>query len=186
LRAIGGYVGLFLLLVAASFGVRAALAALGLAGLDRPLGIAGTGLIALSFLYSLRKRKILRRGRPPAYLRLHELLAWVGALLVLLHGGDRIHALLPWLAEAAMLVVVASGLTGSYVLQGARQGLAARRRELAASGLAPEEVESRVLLEAVVVGAMMRWRAVHLPLTLVFAVLAVAHIATALLFWRWW
>ena len=30
-----------------------------------------------------------------------------------------------------------------------------------------------------------RWRVVHLPITLAFAMLATAHIAAELLFWSW-
>jgi hypothetical protein len=32
---------------------------------------------------------------------------------------------------------------------------------------------------------MKRWRVVHMPLNAVFLVLAVVHVATALLWWRW-
>jgi hypothetical protein len=184
-RATAAYAGLFALLVAGAVLARGALVALGLGAWDRFLGIAGSVLILASFLYSLRKRKILTRGRPPAYLRLHEFLAWSGALLVLVHGGARFATALPWLAQAAMLVVVASGLTGKYLLQQTRQGLAEERKALAAKGLGPQEIESRVLWQALLVGTMTRWRSVHIPLTLLFGVATLAHAVTALLFWRW-
>jgi hypothetical protein len=185
MRSIATHAGLFLLLVACAVLAREGLVALGLGHWDRWLGIAGSALILVSFLYSLRKRKILRFGRPPAFLRAHEVLAWMGAMLVLVHGGARMAAILPWLAQAAMLVVVASGLTGKYLLQAARKGLAERKKALAATGLDAREVEERVLLEATIVGKMTRWRAVHIPLTILFAIAALAHAASALLFWRW-
>jgi hypothetical protein len=185
MRAIAAHVGLFLLLVACAVLAREALVAVGLGRLDRWLGIAGSALILLSFLYSLRKRKVIRLGRPPAFLRLHEVLAWLGAMLVLVHGGARFAALLPWLAQAAMLVVVGSGLTGKYLLQRARRSLSERRKALAAEGLDAREVESQVLLEATIVDRMTRWRAVHIPLTLLFAGAGLAHVVTTLLFWRW-
>lgn len=185
MRGIAAHAGLFLLLVACAVLAREALVALGLGRWDRWLGIAGSALIVLSFLYSLRKRKVLRFGRPPAFLRAHEALAWAGAMLVLVHGGARLAAILPWLAQAAMLVVVASGLTGKYLLQRARKGLAERRKALAAAGLGAREVEARVFWEATIVDRMARWRAVHIPLTIVFALVGLAHAVTALLFWRW-
>ena len=185
MRAAAAFLTLYLLLVAAAMLAHRLLAALGLAGWERWLGIGGAALILVSFLYSLRKRKILRRGRPPAYLRLHETLAWSGAVLVLVHGGTHHRALLPWLAQISMLVVVASGLVGKYLLQRSRQGLAGRRKELAAAGHEAAEIESRLLFEAVLVDAMTRWRKVHVPLTFVFAVSAFAHALSALLFWRW-
>lgn len=185
MRAAAVHVGLFVLLVLSAILARGALRLLGLGTWDRLLGIAGSALILGSFVYSLRKRKILTRGRPPAFLRLHEILAWIGAVLVLVHGGARLAAVLPWVAQTAMLVVVASGLTGKYLLQRARQDLAEARKELLAQGLGKEEVESRVLWQALLVGKMTRWREIHIPLTLVFGVAALAHAASALLFWRW-
>lgn len=178
------HVGLFAGLVLLAILARGALQAIGLGNWDRFLGIAGTLLIALSFLYSLRKRKILTRGRPPAYLKLHEALAWTGAMLVLVHGGARFEAALPWVAQVAMLVVVASGLTGKYLLQRAKRDLAERRKQLQAEGVPPKEIETRVLGQALLVSKMARWREVHIPLTLVFAVAALAHAVSALLFWR--
>ncbi len=185
MRAVAVHVGLFALLVLASVLARGALRALGLGDWDRLLGIAGSLLILVSFAYSLRKRKIVTRGRPPAYLRLHEILAWTGSVLVLVHGGARFEAALPWVAQTAMLVVVASGLTGKYLLQRAKQDLAGARKEFAAQGLGKEEVESRVLGLALLVQRMTRWRAVHIPLTLLFGVAALAHAMAAMLFWRW-
>lgn len=32
---------------------------------------------------------------------------------------------------------------------------------------------------------MKKWRSVHLPITLAFAVLGVGHIVSILLFWQW-
>ncbi|MFI5402393.1 MAG: hypothetical protein ACHQ1G_05610 [Planctomycetota bacterium] len=179
------HVGLFALLVLCAILARGLLQALGLGEWDRLLGIAGSALILGSFAYSLRKRKILTRGRPPLYLRVHEILAWTGAVLVLVHGGARFEAVLPWLAQVAMLVVVASGLTGKYLLQRAKRDLAERKKELAAEGVPPKEIETRVLGQALVVSKMARWRDVHIPLTLVFGLAALAHAAMALFFWRW-
>lgn len=167
LPALGVYLGL----IAGALGVDALLHGLGLALVGRWLGPIGTVLIALSFLYSLKKRRLLAAGSPKGLLRAHEVLSWLGALLVLVHAGLHVSALLPWLAVAAMLVVVASGATGSVLL----------KRAL----LAPRPEGPLAVLDAVMVDAMKRWRVVHLPLNIVFLVLAVTHIGTALAFWPW-
>jgi hypothetical protein len=60
-----------------------------------------------------------------------------GALLVdlLVHAGIHLHALLPWAALLAMLIEVASGVTGRTLLAGARRQMAGRQKELREHGL---------------------------------------------------
>jgi len=67
--------------------------------IERYLGIFGTLLIILSFVYSLRKKKIITFGKPKTFLRIHEYLAWTGSLMVLVHGGIHFNAVLAWLAD---------------------------------------------------------------------------------------
>jgi hypothetical protein len=153
-----------------------------LAAIGRWLGPIGTAALVASFAYSLRKRGLLLRAPVKLLLRGHEVLGWLGALLLIVHGGIHFNALLPWLAVAAMLVVVASGLTGQYLLAGARAGLQEQEKALRAQGLGPREIEQALLGPALLVGAMKRWRQVHMPLTMVFAGLALVHVGAALLF----
>ncbi len=167
LPAAAGYAALVLAALAAD----GALHRLGLASIGVWLGPLGTGLIALSFLYSLRKRKLLAAGSPKSLLRAHEVLTWLGSLAVLVHAGVHVNALLPWLAVAAMLVVVASGATGSVVL---KRALQSQRPE-----------GPLAVLDAVMVDAMKKWRAVHLPLNAVFLVLVLAHVASVALLYPW-
>ena len=148
----------------------------------RHLGWAGTLLIAISFVYSLRTRRWIRFGSPRKWLRLHEILAWTGALAVLVHAGIHMHALLPWAALLAMLIAVASGVTGRSLLADARKQLAGRQKELRGRGLGDAEIERILFLDALAVRAMEKWRTVHIPLTLNFAILSLVHVATALLF----
>ena len=103
--------------------------------IGRYLGIPGTLLIVGSCAYSLRKRKLIRAGKPVTLLRWHERLAWVGSLLVLVHAGIHFNALLGWLAAGAMLVNVGSGLTGKFLLQRSRQRLDETRERMRARGL---------------------------------------------------
>jgi hypothetical protein len=60
----------------------------------RWFGIPGTLLILSSFLYSLRKRKKISFGKPKHLLVLHETLAWIGVLMILVHAGIHVYAIL--------------------------------------------------------------------------------------------
>ncbi len=156
-----------------------------LSWVGRYCGIAGSILILASFLYSLRKRKLISTGSPRGLLKSHETLGWVGALVVLVHGGIHFYALIPWLAVLAMLAVVASGLTGRFLLEDARASLKGRAEELRKGGLSPAEVERELLGHSLLVDTMKQWRKVHMPLTMVFVALSLLHITATVLFWRW-
>lgn len=179
------FVAGFLLLIAATILTDRVLHYFDLRWVGRHLGIVGTSVILLSFVYSLRKHKLIAFGAPQLLLRWHEHMAWIGALLILVHGGVHYNAVLPWLALTAMLVAVASGLTGKYLLKKSRTLLLGRQAELLKSGLPQEEVAKDIFWQSTAVDLMKQWRAVHIPITLVFAVLSLAHIVTILMFWAW-
>ncbi len=151
----------------------------------RYLGIAGTLLIIFSFVYSLRKRKLIKFGKAKLLLQIHELMAWTGSLLILIHAGFDFDAVIPRMAVFAMLVVVASGITGKYLLKQAKESLKERRAELIAKNLSPDEIEKELFALSLIADKMQMWRTVHIPLTLIFAAFALLHIITILLFWRW-
>ena len=151
----------------------------------RWLGIPGTLLIIGSTVYSLRKRKVIRLSQPARLLRWHEALAWAGSLLVLVHAGVHFNAILGWLAVWAMLVNVASGLTGKFLLARARRRMDAARLTLRERGLGEAELAERMYWDSMTFDAVRHWRAVHVPITLAFTVLALAHIVAIVLFWGW-
>jgi hypothetical protein len=184
-REILPFVGVIALLIALAALADVVLHQYRLVWVGRYLGIPGTILILLSFLYSLRKRKRITTGNPAALLRLHELFTWLGALMILIHAGIHFYAILPWLALGAMLVNVFSGLTGKLLLDRSRRHVDARREALVRGGRTPEEAEREMFWDAVAFDLMKRWRVVHIPITLAFAVLSLAHIVSILLFWRW-
>jgi len=155
------------------------------AWVGRWLGIPGTLLILASLGYSLRKRKLIRSGQPAKLLRLHEYLAWAGSLLVLVHAGIHFNAILGWLAVGAMLVNVASGLTGKYLLDRARRRLEAARQRMREQGLSAAQMAERTYWDSLTFDTVKQWRSVHFPITLAFAVLALAHIVAVILFWDW-
>lgn len=153
--------------------------------IGRWLGIPGTLLILGSFGYSLRKRKLIGIGQPARLLRLHQRMAWLGSLLILVHAGIHFNAILGWLAVWAMLIDVGSGLTGKFLMERSRRRLDDARQRMRQQGLSADELEERLYRDSLTFDAMKQWRAVHLPITLAFAVLATAHIVAVFLFWGW-
>ena len=151
----------------------------------RYLGIAGTLLILGSFGYSLRKRKLIHAGNPAVLLAWHERMAWAGSLLVLVHAGIHFNAVLAWLAVWAMLINVASGLTGKFLLKRARNRLEQARQRMAAQGVSVADLQERLYWDSLTFDAVKQWRVVHFPITLAFAVLALTHIVAVFLFWGW-
>ncbi len=153
--------------------------------IGRYLGIPGVLLILGSFGYSLRKRKLIGAGKPVQLLRWHEGMAWAGSLLVLVHAGIHFNAILGWLAVLAMLVNVASGLTGKFLLDRARRRLEEARQRMRQQGLSAAELEDRTYWDSLTFDAVKQWRAVHFPITLAFGVLTLAHLVAVFLFWGW-
>jgi UPF0716 family protein affecting phage T7 exclusion len=172
-------------LAAAALVIDALLHILDAVWIGRYLGIPGTLLIIASFSYSMRKRKLISAGQPAQLLRLHERMAWLGSLLVLVHAGIHFNAILGWLAVLAMLINVASGLTGKFLLKRSRQRLEDSRQRLREQGLSPQQLEERLYWDSMTFDVVKQWRSVHFPITLAFAVLAVAHIVSIFLFWGW-
>jgi hypothetical protein len=153
--------------------------------IGRWLGIPGSLLILLSFLYSLRKRKKISFGKPKMLLALHETMAWVGALMILVHAGIHIYTILPWLALAAMLVNVISGMTGKYLLDRSRRFLADKKTHYLQNGLSEQDADRKMFWDATTYDLMKKWRAVHLPITMAFVFLSLTHILSILMFWQW-
>ena len=158
---------------------------LNLLWVGRYLGIPGTVLIIISLIYSLRKRKIITAVNPKALLTFHEFTAWLGSLLVLIHAGIHFNAILPWLATVAMSVNVVSGLVGKLLLNQSRRHVQGERENLQLRGFSRVEVEQALFWDAVTLDAMTKWRKVHIPIFIVFVILALGHIISIFLFWGW-
>lgn len=174
-----------LALVALTLLIDAALHLLGAVWVGRWLGIPGVLLIIGSLGYSARKHKWIQWGQPVKLLRLHERMAWAGSLLILVHAGIHFNAILAWLAVVAMLINVASGLTGKYLLKRARLRLDGARQSMLEQGLSAEQIAAQTWWDSLTFDTIKQWRAIHLPITLAFAVLALTHIVAVLLFWSW-
>jgi hypothetical protein len=148
----------------------------------RYLGFVGTVLIVISFLYSLRKRRLVKSGSPKKLLAMHEYLAWSGSILLLVHAGIHFNAILPWLAVFMLLVNVASGLVGKFLLKDANEALVAKRKEMADSGLGISETDKILFWDSIAVDMMKKWRVVHMPISLLFVLFALLHIFTIIMY----
>lgn len=156
---------------------------LNLIWVGRYLGIPGSLLIIASLVYSLRKRKYIKMGNPKTLLTLHEFGTWIGASLVLIHAGIHFNAILPWMATIAMSVNAVSGMVGKLLLDRSRRHVQEQREQL--RGLPRQDMEQALFWDAVMLDAMNKWRKVHIPIFIVFAVLALGHILSIFLFWGW-
>lgn len=106
-------------------------------------------------------------------------------MMVLVHSGIHFNAVLPWLAAAAMMLVVASGHVGKFLLKAAREDLRRKTETLAGEGLSSAEVEKQLFWDSLTVRLMNQWRMVHVPMVMVFVTLAILHILSILFFWAW-
>ncbi len=75
--------------------------------------------------------------------------------------------------------------TCKYLLDRSRRFVAEKKESYAQRGLADEAIDKELFWDATTLDAMKKWRAVHLPITLVFAVLGITHILSIFLFWEW-
>jgi hypothetical protein len=150
--------------------------------IGKHLGIPGTLLIAFSFLYSLRKRKIIQTGSPKKWLHFHEYMAWAGSILILVHSGVHYNAHLAWMATYMMIINILSGLVGKYLIKNSRESLEARRHVLLAEGLSTENVEKELFYDSITFGLISKWRVIHLPIAMMFFILGLLHIITVIIF----
>jgi hypothetical protein len=105
--------------------------------------------------------------------------------MVLIHAGIHFNAILPWLATIAMGVNVISGMVGKMLLKSSREHIQGERDKFQLRGMSKAEVEQAMFWDAVAIDAMAKWRKVHIPIFIVFAVLALGHIFSIFLFWGW-
>ncbi|MFN8153811.1 MAG: hypothetical protein U0Y08_05930 [Bacteroidia bacterium] len=148
----------------------------------RYLGYVGTLIILFSFAYSLRKRKIIEYGSPKKLLQTHEYAAWIGSILILVHAGIHFNAVLPWLAVLMLIIAVASGLVGKFLLKKSSEALKSKLQLFMADGMSKEEAEKKLFFDALTVDLMKKWRVVHMPITILLGVLAVIHIVSVMMF----
>ena len=150
--------------------------------IGRYMGFVGTITILVSFIYSLRKRQIIKTGAPKQMLQLHEYLSWSGAVMIMVHAGIHFNAVLPWLALFMLLISVATGRIGKFILKKANETLKEKKQELIKNGISSTEAEDKLFYDSIFVDMMKKWRSVHLPITLILALLSLTHIITIVMY----
>ncbi len=165
LKEVTPFLAMFAALIVTTTVIDALLHHYELIWIGRYLGIPGTFFILLSFIYSLRKRKFITFGNPRILLMLHIAFTWVGSLMILVHAGIHVYALLPWLALSAMLINVISGMTGMFLLGRSRRYLSSKQAHYKEQGLSEDEIEKKLFWDATTFDLMKKWREIHLLLT---------------------
>ena len=146
------------------------------------IGWLGLGTTLLVFVYPIKKRVAPNRRWPRDWFRVHLVAGVMGPLLILLHSGAHLHALVPSLALAAMAIVAVSGIVGQGVHYFALRSLNDRRRLLHDQGFTAEEVQARLHRMAAQEEAFRLWQSIHAPMTVMFLVLTALHVIGAVYF----
>lgn len=153
----------------------------GIAGHRLFTGIAGTVLVVLSFGYSMRKRKkVFKSGVIKEWLASHEWLAVLGTVLIFIHTGTHLNAIVPIVTLLFMFTTFISGFIGKYIFNNARVELKQKKDELKKEGLSDSEIEERVAALSIASSALSKWRNVHMPFVSILAVMLVYHAVSAL------
>lgn len=145
------------------------------------IGNLGSLMVLVSFVYSLRKRKILlKNGNIQSWLKGHEVLAIAGTVLIFIHAGFHTHAAVPIITLILLFISFVSGLIGRYVYESERERLKGMREWIRGKGMGANEIEETLqpLLEAN--KKMLRWRSFHIPLISALLLFVVFHIVSAL------
>lgn len=145
-------------------------------------GWIGLAVILLVFVYPVRRRLAKNRTWPRGWFQVHMVAGVVGPLLIVLHSGVHLHALVPVLAMVAMGIVALSGIIGEAVHYLALRTLNEERRQLVRQGVSPEEAAVRLQDVASREETFRMWQLIHAPMTLMFMVLVVVHVIGALYF----
>ncbi|MCS6264388.1 MAG: hypothetical protein H8K11_11585 [Nitrospira sp.] len=145
-------------------------------------GWVGLAVTLLVFVYPLRKRISPARRWPRGWFRVHMVAGVVGPLLIFLHSGAHYHALVPILAMLSMVIVVVSGIVGQAVHAFSLRALNDQRRRLQHEGLSDSDIDAQLHGMASQEEAFRMWQAIHAPMTLMFLVFTLLHVAGALFF----
>lgn len=133
----------FVLLIFSVASIDYLLHQMNLVWIGKYLGIPGILILAVSFIYSARKRRIIEVGSLKMLLSLHVYLTLIGTLLIVVHAGIHFNAVLPWSAFGLMLLVVISGLVGRYLLNDAKNTLRMKYAYLLNQGYSEEQVAKK-------------------------------------------
>jgi hypothetical protein len=84
-----------------------------------------------------------------------------------------------------MLINIASGLTSKCLLKRSHKRMDEARVRLQSQGLTPEPLAELGSWDSLTFDTVKQWRVVHVPISLAFGVLVLAHIVSVFIFWGW-
>jgi len=149
--------------------------------LRHAIGSVAMSLVALSLAgYMIKKRWSDFPWMQSEWLYVHQWFSAISVVFIIVHAGTGLGATVPLVTTMFMFVTLFSGFVGRFVFRSVKNKLAVLRGELTQSGLASDKVEDIIVVAAATDGSMIMWRMVHRVLSLVLAVILVAHIISAL------
>ena len=181
IKRLSGLIIIIILVVVNAVFIEILLDRLGVEGHRLFTGLLGVGLVAVSFAYSLRKRRLIS-GSARLWLFFHEWLAIIGTFVLLVHTGTHFKAIVPVMTLVLTFITFVSGLVGRYVYNNARASLKAQKASLKSEGLTDEEIDTKLWGLAVASDALSRWRALHKPIVFLLIIMVVFHATSALYF----
>ncbi len=174
------------------------------------LGNIGSLLMLSGVIYSFKKRWNKPRGSTPFWLKHHELVSVLGAVLVLIHSNGSFDGL-AGMAIIMMIIITISGFIGHYIYTliprnslGKEKELAELKRELVTfknelrkdqQNRADEikisnshiELENKIKKLNIQIrnleharNLLSNWRTLHIPMTILFLITVIIHIISSL------
>lgn len=143
------------------------------------IGYAGTGLILLAQVYTVRKRypKILKFGTLKGWMAAHRVMTLTGAGLVIIHtGSSEMPQGIALITAVIMMVTTLSGVVGAYIHNHAIRERAALRQSLAQQGLSKQAIEDELYLISFSEATFRDWKKIHQPITMAFFAALFIHV----------
>jgi hypothetical protein len=175
----------YLLLIIAAIAFDYILHSADLVWIGRYLGIPGSASLMFSFVYSVRKKRLIQNGAMKLFLKLHCHSGWIGTLMILVHSGVHFNAIIPWVASALMLIVTGSGHIGQHLLKKVKEEVTIKNKELGLEIDENKEYDQQYYWDTLTVKALEKWRTIHMPMVSFMMALILTHILTIFFFWNW-
>ena len=136
------------------------------------LGLTGVSLILASFIYSIVKRCTGIKNKL-FYLRLHIILAILGAIIIFTHASLNHKFIFPILTYCFLFAVYFSGFVGSFLVREVKQQMEAYSQNNA------PPLHSLIVMDK----AVSLWRTVHIPLVAYWFTFLVIHVISTLYYY---
>jgi len=149
------------------------------------VGWIGLAFIGLTFVYPFKRWRHPNQVWPHRWFQVHMIFGLIGPGIIFIHSGAHFHAWVPIMSVIAMMLVVMSGITGQALHYVAFRHLYEQRHELAAQGMAEENIEAHLHELALEEEVLRWWKCFHWPLTWTFVGFTLLHIGGILYFGGW-